>query len=331
MDDRLDPALAAWLLDPANPTVRRLAIARLELEDGAGTDVGAPPIADEPWVRALLTEPPRPGGDPAPLHAYQKWAGPHWRLAALAELDVPAADPAVAPVIAEAFERVVAWLEAPGRLEAATPLDGRARVHGSQEGLAAWAAIRHGLAGEPGVARAIERLVEWQWPDGGWNCDRHRGASHSSFNESFAAIRALGAYARAVGRRTALGRDAGAAAGRGTEFLLVHEVVHSHRTGRLAHPALDGQSWPPYWHYDRLIGLRVLMAAGRLADPRTARAVGDLRASASADGRWRSTTKRWRAPGTAATGVEAVDWTADGSAKVLTLQAIEVLRAAGAA
>jgi hypothetical protein len=102
-------------------------------------------------------------------------------------------------------------------------------------------------------------------------------------------------------------------------------------TGRLAHPALDGQSWPPYWHYDRLIGLRVLMDAGRLGDPRTRRAVDDLRAGADKDGRWRSTKKRWRPPGDVNTGVEAVDWTNEGSSKVLTLQALEVLQAAEAA
>ena len=320
-------ATAAWLLDPANPTVRRLAVARLGLEDG--TDPVAPPIPDEPWVAALLAEPRRAHGDPAPLHAYQKWAGAHWRLASLAELDVPAEDPAVEPLIAEGFRRVTAWLESPGRLGAVAIVHGRARVCGSMEGLAAWSAIRHGLAGEPGVGRAIERLVDWQWPDGGWNCDRHPEASHSSFNESFAAIRALDAYA-AVAGGTAVGRDARAAADRGLELLLVHRVDRSHRTGRLAHPSLDGQCWPPYWHYDRLVGLRVLMDAGRLGDPRTRQAVEDLRKAASRDGRWRPSRRHWRPPGTVAAGVEAVDWTAEGSAKVLTLQAIEVLRAADA-
>ena len=135
----------------------------------------------------------------------------------------------------------------------------------------------------------IERLVAWQWPDGGWNCDRHRDGRHASFNESWRPLRALAAYAAAAPRRRCAGRATPrAAADRAAEFLLVHEVVNSHRTGELAHPTLDGQRWPPYWHYDRLIGLRVLREAGALGDRRTPDAVADLRARASRDGRWRA-------------------------------------------
>ena len=205
-------------------------------------------------------------------------------------------------------------------------------MHGSQEGLAAWAAVRHGLAGEPGRGARSQRLVEWQWPDGGWNCDRHPSASHSSFNESFAAIRALGAYAAAGRAARRWGATPRPPPDARHEFLLVHGVVHSHRTGRLAHPDA---------------GRAVLAAVLALRPPHRA-----ARARWTPDG-WptRGPPRPWttcgRAPrataggaptealaGTgrrSAPGVEAVDWTADGSAKVLTLQAVEVLRAAGAA
>src|SRR4051794_36933478 len=81
---------AAWLLDPAYPTVRRLARSRLGLVD----DGPEPPaIADEPWIQALVTLPR------TPLHPYAKWAGVHWRLGSLAELDADPASPAVAAVV----------------------------------------------------------------------------------------------------------------------------------------------------------------------------------------------------------------------------------------
>ena len=118
-----------WLLDPAFPTVRRLTRSRL-------LDPPEPPerpTADEPWIATLLREPPRgaASGDGAdqgePLHPYQKWAGVHWRLVALAELDADPAEPAVARVVDHGFERVTAWVNGAGRVKGTRAIDGRVR------------------------------------------------------------------------------------------------------------------------------------------------------------------------------------------------------------
>jgi hypothetical protein len=42
-------------------------------------------------------------------------------------------------------------------------------------------------------------LMRWQWPDGGWNCDRKPDAATSSFWESLIPLRGLSAYAQATG------------------------------------------------------------------------------------------------------------------------------------
>jgi hypothetical protein len=317
----LDPAITAWLLDPAFPSVRRLARSRLGL---ASMDDGPPPpkITDEPWIRTLIT--------PAAVvrHPYLKWAGAHWRLGALAELDADASDPAIAAYVGPAFDADMGWLGSPGHADSTKAVQGRARLHGSQEGLAAWAAVRLGLAEDPRVAFLVQRLLESQWPDGGWNCDRKPASTHSSFNESFYPLRALAVFGD-THARSALGRDARAAADRAAGFFLEHHVTRSHTTGELAHPNVDGMRWPPYWHYDRLAGLRMLLAAGHLSDPRTAEALGELRAARRPDGTWHPDKRYWKGPGSKAdVGVEAVDWTADGEGRMLTLQALEVLAAA---
>lgn len=42
-----------------------------------------------------------------------------------------------------------------------------------------------GLRGDPRLDTLAAELVESQWPDGGWNCDRKAHVTHSSFNESW--------------------------------------------------------------------------------------------------------------------------------------------------
>jgi hypothetical protein len=194
------------------------------------------------------------------------------------------------------------------------------------DGNAAWAAIRLGLASDARVATIVERLVEWQWPDGGWNCDKRPAAAHASFNESLPPLRALAAYARS-GTRPDLARDAATAADAAAAFLLAHRVDRSHRTGELAHRAIARLAWPAYWHYDRLGGLRALREAGRLDDPRTAGALESLAAAATADGRWVPDTRFWKGPGRPGSNVECVAWGRDGETRMLTLLALEVLGA----
>jgi hypothetical protein len=313
----IDEPTRAWLLDPAWPTPRRLAAARLGLDAPESRS----PTAGEPWIHALLEEPRRDGG--APLHPYHKWRGLHWRLVALAELDVDPSEPAIVRRIDEGLDRVIAWVSGPSRIRASRAVDGRVRQCASMDGNAAWAATRLGRGDDPRVAAIVERLVAWQWPDGGWNCDKRPGCDHASFNESLPPLRALAAWS--LGRRGALAGDARASADRAAEFLLVHHVDRSHRTLELAHPALERLRWPPFWHYDRLQGLRGLREAGRLGDPRAAVALASLAAARHADGRWHADGRYWRRPGGTGTGVETVAWSPDGEARMLTIQALEVL------
>ena len=105
-------------------------------------------------------------------------------------------------------------------------------------------------------------------------------------------------------------------------------VVFSHRTGEPAHPVLLKLHYPPYWHYDLLVGLRTLGAAGVLDDPRIARALDLLEAKRRPDGIWRCEGKWWKRPGSNGSGVEAVDW--GGAAhELLTERTLEALRVAG--
>lgn len=56
--------------------------------------------------------------------------------------------------------------------------------------------MRLGLV-EDRTSVVADRLIGWQWPDGGWNCDKDPRAGSASFQESLITARGLWAYGRA--------------------------------------------------------------------------------------------------------------------------------------
>lgn len=248
------------------------------------------------------------------VHAYGKWRGAFWRLQSLVDLGVGSRDPAALAAVAQTLE----WVASPRRLATIHKrrIDGRVRRCATQDGLALHASLHFGLRDDPRLDTLAESLVQTQWPDGGWNCDLRPRVTHSSFNETWGPILGLAAY----GIHDAVER--------GAEFLLRHRVVFSHRTGEPAHPVLMKLRYPPYWHYDVLVGLRTLATSVGLDDPRTADALDLLESKQREDGTWRAEGKWWKRPGSKGSNVEAVDW-GEAASEVLTEQARDVLRVAG--
>jgi hypothetical protein len=319
-----------WLLDPEWPAVRRLALLRLVGRPLDHPEVAAlsEGLASDPWVAPLLAGRRRDDGDSGALvHPYAKWTGSHWRLFALAELGVTVEIPGAAAAIHEAFEQELEWLGSPGRRRRIKPIQGRYRNCSSQEGAGLWAAVQVGMGHDPRLVPVAERLIEIQWPDGGWNCDIRPGASHSSFNESWMALRSLVAARTLPGSGDLVGLEEGI--DRSAEFFLRHRVVESERTGDLASPRVGELRWPPYWHYAIIPGLRALADAGRLRDPRAQAGLQRLAEMRAKDGRWWPDGRYWTGPGSKGSGVELVGWGRDGEARMLTLQALELLGAGG--
>src|SRR5439155_10570124 len=182
-------------------------------------------VLDGPWVRALFAGQQPDGG--FGNHPYAKWRGAHWRLVSLVELGVPPGEPrAVA-----ATEPVLGWLTGAGHRGGVKAINGLVRRCASQEGNALAVCCRLGLAGDPRVRLLAESLVEWQWPDGGWNCDPRASGRRSSFHESLPPMWGLHEYAVATGDRAAA-----EATRRTAELFLSHRIFRSVRTGEVMHP-----------------------------------------------------------------------------------------------
>ena len=131
------------------------------------------------------------------------------------------------------------------------------------------------------VDSIAELLIDVSLPDGGWNCDDDRGATHSSFHTTISVLEGLLEWKR--WRGTA---EADAAITRGHEFMLSHHLYRSHRTRAVINETWTTFHFPPRWHYDVLRGLDHLQDAGAAQDPRAADAIALVRSRRRPDGRW---------------------------------------------
>lgn len=342
----------AWLLASRDPSVRYLALTELlELPGDAPEVVAAQArIPHGPRVRALLAgqgAAKRSEADSLAthkggfgVHPYKKWNGAHWRLVSLVELgmgNVVSASPGVRRPdgaslhetaaekrMCRAAEQVLAWLTSDEHRSRIQAIDGRTRRCASQEGNALAVCSRLGLAGDARVQYLARSLVEWQWPDGGWNCDKNPRAAHSSFYESLAPLWGLIEYQRATGDRAA-----SHAAGRAAEFFLRHRLFHSEATGEVIYPEWLKLHYPLYWHYDILQGLVILSRMDALGDARAREGLDILESKRRADGCWRAEGYYWQPASRRTSNVDVADWGRRGPNEFITLNALRVLKASG--
>jgi len=282
---------------------------------GTGPPDDDVPAAEGAWMRSLLAGQRPDGGFDA--HPYKKWNGAHWRLVSMVELGIPAGEPrAIAAV-----ETVLQWLTGRAHRSTIKTISGRTRRCASQEGNALAVACRLGLAHDPRSRLLAESLVEWQWADGGWNCDKTPSARHSSLHESLPPTWGLNEFASATGND-----DAAAAAQRAAELFLDHQLFRSHTTGEVGDPKWLQSPYPAYWHYNFAQGLTVLARVSALPDPRADDAIRRLRERQQPDGLWHAVgAQYWRR--SAPLYWDPVPWERSGPSLMLTLNALRVMRA----
>ncbi len=311
-----------WLIESDEPAVRYRARTWLmaQAEGRSAVRRDRAEIPQGPIVSVLLDLP-----DPA-ISPYRKWSGVHWRLVSLADFALPADAADVRAKLDAAIGRELSWIADPRHLEAIPRIDGLHRADASIEGNAVYAASRFGYAQDERTRRLVAKLLEWQWPDGGWNCDRRSSGYRSSFHESWATAIGLAAYHDATGDAEAL-----AAARRTAELLLDHRLFRTLDGRRQIHSSMAALHWPAYWHYDVLAGLRVLLAVEPrlLADSRATDGLDLLESKALPDGRFATTHAWWQAGRQKTSPTDVVDWGRDRPSEVLTLHAVRALMSAG--
>jgi hypothetical protein len=275
-----------------------------------------------PVVR-LLSE--RDADGRIPYDAYAKWDGAHWVLNLLADLGYPPGDESLRPLA----EQVYNWLLSDSRVKNMKRLTfaGRTRMCASIEGNAIYFLLALGLADER-VDVLAERLLDWQWPDGGWNCDKHKHALHnSSFTETLIPLRGLATYVRHTGNLRAK-----AVVEQAAEVFLKRRLFRRLHGGEVIDENFVLLHFPCYWHYDILFALKVMHEAGFIHDERCAEALDLLESKRLPDGGFPAEKAYYRVSDAHANGRSIVDW--GGTSKkhlnpFVTADARAVLKAAG--
>lgn len=294
-------------------------------------------IRRSPRVRALLSRREQRGRPGTARQVYYKWQGLHWVVASLADLGYPEGDRSLHPIRDRLmefwlgpsyFKEFVARTRAASYGRSGVPLmSGRYRRCASQQGNALFSLITLGIADER-VDSLAERLLHWQWPDGGWNCDRDPAADTSSFMETLLPMVGLAAYARRTkdGAASKAARDA-------SEVFLRRRLFKRVSDGEVIHKDFVALHYPLYWHYDFLHGLKAMVQIGRIRDPRCADALDLLEKKRLPDGGWPAERRYYKVSlRTLQANSDYVDWGGTAAKRMnewVTVDALAVLRAAG--
>ncbi|MBT8246207.1 MAG: hypothetical protein HKO82_01275 [Acidimicrobiia bacterium] len=232
-------------------------------------------LARRGWGADLLARQDVDGGWSGAVYS-PKWTSTHYTLLQLVRLGLAPSHPAGRPAV---DKLLTAGRYENGSLNLAKTVP---VADGCVNGMVLLMASYFGTPGPipDGIA---SWLLTRQMADGGWNCEDWRGATHGSFHTTISVLEGLEAYRLA---RPAEAEKAADAVAAGREFLLVHRLYKSHRTGDVADPVFTRFSFPPRWHYDVLRGLDYLAAVDAGQDPRIEDAIDLVNSKRRDDGTW---------------------------------------------
>jgi hypothetical protein len=172
------------------------------------------------------------------------------------------------------------------------------------------------------VRPIVDRLLNDQMADGGWNCEQERGSTVGSFDSTINVLEGFLEYERFVGGDATVRT----ARERGQEYLLERRLFRRRSTGEVVQPNTGVWlrfAFPHGFHYDVLRGLDHLRETGVAPDERVSDALDVVQERRQADGRWLLDVAYHDEL------LVDLDETEDGPSRWVTLRALRVLRWAG--
>ncbi|HLF60875.1 MAG TPA: hypothetical protein VI980_06835 [Acidimicrobiia bacterium] len=262
-------AVLDWLLD-SDPSIRWQVMRDLTDEPDEVVAAERSRVASEGWGARLLdlqaTDGQWGGGS---YHPY--WTSTTYTLQLLRDLGP---DPTSAEV-----RKAVTLV----RDNAATTLDesGQSFFLGETEPCINGMVLAMGAYFGEAREELVDRLLDEQLDDGGWNCEAPT-SKRSSFDTTICVLEGLLEFERAQGAVVGVTE----ARARGQEYLLERRMFRSLSTGEVIDRNWTLFSFPTRWHYDVLRGLDYLRSAAVEPDDRIAEAIELVEKNRGEDDRW---------------------------------------------
>ncbi|HSK06091.1 MAG TPA: hypothetical protein VK990_01140 [Acidimicrobiia bacterium] len=212
----------------------------------------------------------RPGWVDESKPFFDAWTATHFSLQLLRDFGLDPESPQARRAIALVGENV--------RWEANNALYFEGETEPCINGIAAANGAYFGAS----VDGVVERLLDDQLSDGGWNCWAEYGAEVSSFHTTICVLEGLHEWQQRAG----ISERVVAARRRGEEYLLERGLFRSRSTGQVIDPRFTMFSFPTRWYYDVLRALDYFRSTGAGPDDRCAEAVDLVAGKRDEQGRW---------------------------------------------
>jgi hypothetical protein len=235
-------------------------------------------ITNEGWGMKILSKRKSDGhwGD----RFYQpKWISTHYTLLDLRNLNLPSGN----ETVKETIEQVIQNNRADDggiRLGPSTSQNSDICVNGMFLNYASYF-----KTAEIKLQSVIDSILAEIMPDGGFNCRTTRsGAIHSSLHSTISVLEGFTEFQKAG--YTYRKKEISEAINTGLEFILIHRLFLSDRTGQIIDKNFLKLTYPCRWKYDILRAMDYFQYAGIKWDDRMTEALAYLNKKRNKDGTW---------------------------------------------
>lgn len=145
-------------------------------------------------------------------------------------------------------------------------------------------------ADEEKLKSVIDYIILQQLPDGGFNCTFNRsGARHSSLHSTLSVLEGINEYKRA--RHSYRINELDAIEQQSREFILLHQLFKSDRTGNIIRKDFLKLTYPAHWYYDILRALDYFQYSNAGWDESMQPAVYEILKKQTRNGTWKLQAK----------------------------------------